>query len=247
MKIAVISDIHGNMEALNAVLEDIQQKECDRIFVLGDYAMAGPEPSQTVGFFMTKQYDPKYTMIQGNTDSMISNYSDELFNELKEKAPVMAEALKDDAAILSKEEKEFLKKLPPQDEIYESGVKFLLVHGSPRRNNEDILPDTPMDEVEKMIQNVDASVVLCGHTHIPTGFQTSNRKTVVNAGSVGRPFTPEPKACYLIITVENGRCEFVHHFVEYNKEKASEKLKRRNFEGSELLAEMLLNPNKRHF
>ena len=247
MKIAVISDIHGNMEAVNAVMEDIEKNECERVFVLGDYAMAGPEPSPTVGFFMTKKYDPKYSLIQGNTDAMIANFSDEMYENLKQNAPIMAEALKNDAEILSKEEKEFLKTLPAQLEVEEGGVKFLLVHGSPRKNNEDILPDTPIEEIEKMLENVDASVVLCGHTHIPTGFQTSSKKTVVNAGSIGRPFTPEPKACYLIIEAEFGKCVFTHYFVDYNKEKASEKLQKRTFKGADKLAEMLLNPSKRHF
>ena len=247
MKIAVISDIHGNMEAINAVMQDIESKNCEKIFVLGDYAMAGPEPSQAVGFFMSKQYDLNYTMIQGNTDLMIAEYNTKLYETLKTKAPVMAEALKNDAKILSKTEKMFLKCLPIQQEIDIEGVKFLLVHGSPRKNNEDILPNTPMQEVEKMLKNVDANVILCGHTHIPCGFQLENKKTVVNVGSVGRPFTPEPKSCYLIISVEKGRCVFEHQFVEYNNERASEKLKNRAFAGAEKLAMTLLNPQERHF
>ena len=247
MKIAVISDIHGNMEALNAVMDDIEKQNCDKVFVLGDYAMAGPEPSSVVGFFMTKAKNKNFKMIQGNTDFMIVNYSEELYNSLKEKAPVMAEALKEDASILNEEEKDFLKDLPIQLQVEEGGVTFLLVHGSPRKNNEDILPDTPLSEVEKMIENVDASVILCGHTHIPTGFQTSTKKTVVNVGSVGRPFTSEPKSCYLTIEINNGECLYEHRFVKYNKEFAAQKLSKRNFEGADKLAGMLLNPSERHF
>ena len=247
MKIAVISDIHGNMEALEAVMEDIAKQECNKIFVLGDYAMAGPEPEATVDYFMKRLENPAFKMIQGNTDLMIADYSDELYEIVKEKAPVMAEALKSDTAILNPLQKAFLKNLPIQLEEIEGGVKFLLVHGSPRKNNEDISPDTPMEEVEKMLENVDADVVLCGHTHIPCGFQTSKKQTVVNVGSVGRPFTPEPKACYLVITAENGACVFEHQFVEYDKEMASEKLKKRDFKGSDKLAGMLLNPKVRHF
>ena len=52
MKIAVISDIHGNVEALEAVMEDIEKEKCDNIFALGDYAMAGPEPWKIIDFFM---------------------------------------------------------------------------------------------------------------------------------------------------------------------------------------------------
>ncbi len=247
MKIAVISDIHGNMEAIEAVMDDISKKSCNKIFILGDYAMAGPEPSDAVEYFMKRKDNPVFKMIQGNTDLMIATYTDELYEGLKEKAPIMAEALKNDVEILNPVEKDFLKNLPIQLEVVEGGVKFLLVHGSPRKNNEDILPDTPLQEVERMLLNVKADVILCGHTHIPCGFQTSTRQTVVNVGSIGRPFTPEPKACYLIITVENGQCVFEHQFVEYDKERASRKMKKREFVGADKLAGMLLDPKERHF
>lgn len=247
MKIAVISDIHGNMEALEAVMEDIKSCGCEKIFVLGDYAMAGPEPYEAIDYFAKYQLDSNYKMIQGNTDLMIANYSDDDYEYLKKKAPVMAEAMKHDFFGINHVQRSFLKNLPIQLEVEEDGVKILLVHGSPRRNNEDILPDTPIEEVEKMLVNVDADVVLCGHTHIPCGFQTRNKKTVVNAGSVGRPFTPEPKACYLIMTIEHGRYAFEHRFVKYDKEKAAQKLRKRGFEGSDKLAATLLNPKERHF
>ena len=153
MKIAVISDIHGNMEAIEAVMQDIEERGCEKIFVLGDYAMAGPEPADAVDFFMSKMNDSKFVMIQGNTDLMIADYTEGLYTSLKDKAPVMAEALKNDAQILNPVQKGFLKNLPIQKEVEAGGVKFLLVHGSPRKNNEDILPDTPMVEVEKMLED----------------------------------------------------------------------------------------------
>lgn len=247
MKIAVISDIHGNMEALEAVENDIKEKGCDKVFVLGDYAMAGPEPKEVVQHFIKLSNNPNYKMIQGNTDLMIADYNEELYSFLKSKAPVMAEALKNDAELLDFVEKRFLKSLPIQLEVSAGGVKFLLVHGSPRKNNEDILPDMPLEQVESMLENVEASVVLCGHTHIPCGFQTRKKQTVVNVGSIGRPFTPKPESCYLVITVDEGKCVFEHQFVKYNNERASEKLAKRNFAGSEKLAATLLNPKERHF
>ncbi len=247
MKIAVISDIHGNIDALNAVMDSIKEEECEKIFVLGDYAMAGPEPSKTVDWFFKNQFDEKFKMIQGNTDLMIADFSETLYQNLKEKAPIMAEALKNDVQVLNQIQKDFLKKLPMQLELDIEGTKILLVHGSPRRNNEDISPDLSLVEVEKIIKDVSADVILCGHTHIPCGYQTSKKQTVVNVGSVGRPFTPEPKTCYLKLTITNGNCLFEHKFVDYDKESASEKLKQRDFEGSDKLAEMLLSPTIRHF
>ena len=111
MKIAVISDIHGNLNALEAVMDDIKQEGCERVFVLGDYAMAGPEPSLVVDWFLKKQFEPDFKMIQGNTDAMIVNFSESLYNDLKEKAPIMAEALKNDASTLNSIQKDFLKNL----------------------------------------------------------------------------------------------------------------------------------------
>ena len=216
MKIAVISDIHGNIEALEAVLKDIKKEGCEKIFALGDYAMAGPEPENVVEWFMQNSEKEKITLIQGNTDSMIANYTEELARNLSVKAPVMAEALKDDYSRITLNQREFLKDLPIELSLEEEGVKILLVHGSPRRNNEDILPDTPMVDVINMLAGVDADVILCGHTHIPCGFQTPTKKTVVNVGSVGRPFTDEPMACYLKLTISDGSCVFQHKFVEYN-------------------------------
>jgi predicted phosphodiesterase len=104
-----------------------------------------------------------------------------------------------------------------------------------------------MKEVEHMLEGVNADVILCGHTHIPCGFQTSTKQTVINVGSVGRPFTPEPKSCYLVITVADGKCVFEHKFVKYNIDRAVLKLRGRNFAGANKLANTLLDPQVRHF
>jgi len=247
MKIAVISDIHGNMEAIEAVMADIQKERCDKIFALGDYAMAGPEPENTIDWFMQKSGDANIVMIQGNTDLMIADYCNEIYDMVREKAPTMAEALKDDYFRINPVQRAFLKNLPQQELIEIDGIKILLVHGSPRRNNEDILPDLTVKEVEQIVEGTDADIILCGHTHIPCGFQTSRKQTVVNVGSIGRPFTPEPKSCYLKLTITNGKCLFEHKFVEYNKERAALKLRKREFAGSNKLANTLLDPKLRHF
>lgn len=248
MKIAILSDIHGNMTALNSVLEDIKKNQCDKIFFLGDYALAGPEPVVTVDCCMNLFKENNIEMIQGNTDKMIAEYSDDLYETLKNVgAPIMANALKDDVKILNNSQKDFLKNLPATKLLEEGNIKILLVHGSPRRNNEDILPTTPLNDVEEMVKDCDADIILCGHTHIPCGFQTTSRKTVVNVGSVGRPFTEEPKSCYLIIEINNGEFSLEHKFVKYDNKKASEMLSQRGFEGAEKLSQVLINPTERHF
>ena len=240
MKIAILSDIHGNMIALNAVMDDIQKNGCDKTFFLGDYALAGPEPAPTVDYCMHLNTYNNIEMIQGNTDKMIAEYNDEMYNNLSSAAPIMANALREDVKILNDNQKAY--KL-----LTEEGVKILLVHGSPRRNNEDILPDTPPQEVEEMVKDSEATIILCGHTHIPCGFQTLSKKTVINVGSVGRPFTENPKSCYLILDINDGKFVIEHKFVRYDNRKAADILAKRTFEGAEKLSEVLINPKERHF
>ena len=242
MKLAVISDIHGNLFALEKVLEDIEHEKCDNIICLGDLAMAGPEPDKTVELVKQMNWD----VVQGNTDKMIVEFNEEMFNALKGQIPIMANALRNDAEVISDENKEYLKNLPEKLEININNTPILLVHGSPRRNNEDISPDLPLEKVEEMVEGIDSRLILCGHTHLPCGYQTNSGKTVVNVGSVGRPFTEKPVSCYAIVTFDEIGFGVEHKFVEYDNVSASETLAKRKFEGADKLAQILINPTVRH-
>jgi predicted phosphodiesterase len=160
----------------------------------------------------------------------------------------MASSYLADSEILTMEEKEFLKNLPEQKELEFFGIKILLVHGSPRRNNENIYPNMQIQEVEDMIKSTKADVIFCGHTHIPCGYQTNTNQTVVNVGSVGRPFSEQPKACYAIMEINEKNSTFVikHNFVKYNVEKSAQKIIERGFEGAPKLAKMLLKATSRY-
>lgn len=245
MKVAVISDIHGNMQALDAVLNDIRTENCERIFCLGDLAMAGPEPTNAIETIKKLYENKNLELIQGNTDEMIGEY--EKFGEkVKSAFPIMGNALENDVKIIPENLKKFLKELPKQKELTINSVKILLVHGSPRKNDENIFPDLPIEDVEQMVADTDADLILCGHTHVPCGYQTRNKQTIVNDGSVGRPFTQDPKACYAIIDFSNGAFEIKHKFIDYDREKASEILSKRDFVGADKLAKVLIKPEFRH-
>ena len=161
MKIAIISDIHANMQALETVLADIKSENCDKILCLGDYVMAGPQPKETLKYVMEISKD--WEMIKGNTDVMVSNV-DLYADKVKSVFPIMGEALVNDAKELDDEMITFLKNLPEQKELNIEGVKLLLVHGSPRKIDENIFPELPIEDVEEMIKGVDADVIFCGHT-----------------------------------------------------------------------------------
>ncbi len=248
MKIAVISDIHGNMQALEAVLENIKKENCDKIFCLGDLAMAGPQPNETINKVKVLLEEEDLELIQGNTDEYLGKNSEEMSQIIAKANPIMASAYNADRKVITKENFEFLKNLPSQKTIEINGVKILLVHGSPRANNENIFPEMDLEKIEEMLKGVDADLIFCGHTHQPCGYQTNTKQTVVNVGSVGRPLNEFPKACYLLLEIlENTGQFFIEHkLINYDKEKASEILKQRGFDGAEKLAGMLLSASERY-
>ena len=158
----------------------------------------------------------------------------------------MANAIADDVLALDDSHRAFLENLPPQLSLDVEGCSVLLVHGSPRANNEDILPGMPLDVVEEIIEGTTEKLILCGHTHVPCGYQTNTNQTVVNVGSVGRPMTPQPKACYAIIDFSQGSFEIRHRFVDYDNVLAAQLVSQRSFVGADRLADLLLNPVERH-
>lgn len=243
MKVAVLSDIHGNFQALESVMEDVKANNCEQVFCLGDLAMAGPQPRMVIDY-VRKQNN--WTVIQGNTDKMIADFSPEILQNVKNNFPVMANALADDVIFIEEDKKDYLRNLPAQKELTLEGVKLLLVHGSPRRNNEDILPDMPLKLIEEMLEGTNADLIFCGHTHVPAGYQTNKKQTVVNVGSVGRPMTDEPKACYVIADFQDGGFSIEHRFIDYDRQTAADIMSARNFDGADKLAQMILHPVSRH-
>jgi len=234
MKIAVLSDIHGNREALEAVLEHIARQNIDKIFICGDLAMAGPEPSRTVEFL--KSFDA--TFIQGNTDEMI-------VKNIIPPNEIMSNALKYAQYELTDEQKSFLANLPFSHSEKIEELNLLFVHGSPQKNNEDILPDQNQEKIAEIIEGTTQDLIFCGHTHLPCGYQVK-KQTVVNVGSVGRPFCEEPKACYVTVNINKSEAEILHHFVEYDVQSASKKLAKLPFVGADKLAEMLIGATNRY-
>ena len=229
------------------VLEDIEQFNPDKIFCLGDLAMAGPEPSKLVKRIKEMDKDGNFVIIQGNTDEKLGTYNKNFEDILDKNVPVMANAYRADLKELTDEDKKYLSSLPEKLIMNEYGVKIMLCHGSPRKNDENITPDIEIEKLEEIIKGADVDVIFCGHTHVPCGFVTECEKTVVNVGSVGRPFSETPKSCYAIMTIdENGDFGIEHRLVKYDFETAAAKLKQRNFDGADKLAAMLIKATSRY-
>lgn len=180
MRDAVLFDVHGNIDALEAVLADAERAGCSGLILGGDYALLGPAPDDAVD--RLRAWDGPIAAIRGNTDRMIAERVDGL--------SVWA------ADRLGDERVAWLADLPPQRVLPEHDV--LLVHATPRSDEERLTPDVPDARAEAMLAGVTQPTMLCGHVHLQHRRRVG-RVDVVNPGSVGFPFDGDQRAAWAII------------------------------------------------
>ncbi len=184
MRIAVISDIHGNLTALRTILPEI--KEVDRVVCLGDVAAVGPQPHEVIAFLRKT----KWPCVMGNADESLAN---SILGEYeKSKAPEdekrRLRALDEwTSARLDQSDRRFLLGLKPTITIRDGRNSLLCYHGSPRSNTERITPTLPDDQVAKILGDRRATVFAGGHTHAQM-IRRLGSSMIVNPGSVGLPF-----------------------------------------------------------
>jgi putative phosphoesterase len=181
VKIAVISDIHGNVVALEAVLESIARSGADLIVCLGDVATLGPSPAAAVEAVQRAGC----AVVMGNHDAALLD-PDAI--RAHTTAPVIHASVDWCRRQLAEAEFEAIRRFEPRLVVpVGRGRSILFVHGSPRSMTEDVLSTTPPEALDEMLAGVDAMTVACGHTHLP--MVRRHRSTlIVNAGSVGLPF-----------------------------------------------------------
>ena len=204
MRLGLISDIHGNLLALDAVLGELNEAGLDRLVCLGDVA-AGPKPRETI----ERLREVGCPVVRGNWDTWV----------LEGVPPLQLQAgpkLRDQGdwsgAQLTEPDKAFLRELQSQLELDLGGTKVLCVHGSPRSVVEDIHATTSDEEVAQMFNGTRPAVLAAGHTHVQLA-RLHGTTLIVNPGSVGLPFNSwppngavrmSPWAEYAILTVEDG-------------------------------------------
>ena len=185
MRIALISDIHGNYISLEAVLAQIKRDRVDQIICLGDVADFGPQPLEVIA----RLRDLGCPCIMGNHEFLLLN-SD--FPKDEATLAPEREMSKWCAEQLSEDDLEYLRTFQPGIEIpLGSHNTLLCFHGSPRSNNEHILSTTPAQKLEEMISGHKGTVLAGGHTHTQMLRQHMGR-LIVNVGSVGSPVEQFP-------------------------------------------------------
>lgn len=212
MRIAVVSDIHSNLEALEAVLEDMP--EVDKVLCAGDLVGYGADAEAVVDEVREQGME----CVKGNHDEKVVKYEDlEEFNRLAR------EAITYSRDVLSEEHLEYLSQLPEKKRLDLGNRDVFMVHGSPRRPLEEYVRQGDL-KPEFMDSCFDSlpEVLLMGHTHQPFVKQVSGT-LVLNPGSVGQPRDRNPKASYALLDTDTLEADIIR--ARYNVEKAAEKIR----------------------
>jgi protein phosphatase len=185
MRIAIISDIHGNFAALCSLRE-----EWDELWVIGDLVNYGPSPNQVLEWVRSHAH----CVVRGNHDHAIGFSADPRCS-----APYRAMASETGAftaSVLSSESKRYLERLPLSIERRLGVHTFYLCHATPSDPLFGYL-DKNASAWESEVKSTGATVVVTGHTHVPF-IRSVGAQTLVNPGSIGQPKTGTPEACYAV-------------------------------------------------
>ncbi|MDK2562083.1 metallophosphoesterase family protein [Romboutsia sedimentorum] len=199
MRIAVISDIHSNVYALDEVLVDIQKRNIDMIVCTGDLVGYATRPNEVIQTIKKE----KILTIMGNYDDAIGNFKiicgcDYPDPKDAEKAGLSMHFTGQNT---TDENKAYLRNLPKDAILTFNNKTIRFVHGSTRIINEYLKENSI--QADEVMGELNEDILVCGHTHIPYA-KYYGEKLLVNAGSVGKPKTNNSNANYVIIDINNG-------------------------------------------
>ncbi|RLF78433.1 metallophosphoesterase family protein [Palaeococcus sp. (in: euryarchaeotes)] len=215
MLIAFISDIHSNLEALEAVWREV--KKADVILCMGDLVGYGANPNEVVDFFREEMKKREIVCVRGNHDNAIAFGVEWGFN------PYAREAVRWHQRIMRTENLEFLRRLPVRQLFTDdNGDTYLLIHGSPRAPlDEYLFPWLPDSEFRVVLSYMKQKNLVVGHTHVPM-LRIVDGRRIINPGGVGQPRDGDWRASYAMLETKKGEIEFRR--VEYDVEEAARKI-----------------------
>ena len=198
----MLSDVHGNVLALEAVRKAIKRDKPDVVLVAGDIVMSGPEPGATVDAVREMERDGAI-VVQGNTDVAVADadYAAAFPWMLESGVPDAVRAAAEWAHdTLDDEQLGWLRRLPAERRVRVGDDLVLLTHASPGSQTQGFDRDLDPSTVLERISRTDARLICCGHTHLPD-VQEFGWKVIVNDGSAGYVFDGDPTASWALVTL----------------------------------------------
>ena len=209
-RVAILSDVHGNVPALDAAIADVERQRPDEILVGGDLVGRGPQGSRVIGIIRERGW----RTIKGNHEDYLLAFRKDEIPEGWRKAEVWS-ATRWMADELAPQDIPYMESLPA-DVCSERLRQVRLVHGTPRSNNEGIGPWTSDRSMARHLESIRESVLVCAHTHRPLERRLPQGK-VINVGSVGLPFNRDPRAQYVLLHDEGDEVEVEFRRIEYDR------------------------------
>ncbi|MCA0398827.1 MAG: metallophosphatase family protein [Bacteroidetes bacterium] len=210
MRIALFSDIHANLPALEAFFKDVDARKPDAIYCLGDLVGYNIWPNEVINE-IRKRGIPT---IAGNYDQGIGLMSDECGCAYKTdtEKDMGKISISYTNSLVKPEERKYLRTLPAhirvEYQLNNDKMNLLLVHGSPRKINEYLFEDREEKSLMRIMQDADADIMCFGHTHKPyhrilpsEPGDNPHYRHAINIGSVGKPKDSNPKGCYVILHI----------------------------------------------
>lgn len=194
MKIAAISDIHGNIYSLMKVLEDIDEQKVDLVVCLGDLVGYGPHPNEVIALIKRREIP----CLKGNYDASVV---DGAFTFIRDTS-INSFSLPWNVEEVRASNKYYLSQLPTKLNYDINGVKVIFTHGSPYKINEYLFEDG--ENTKKVMEEISEDVLICAHTHIPS-YKKFGNKVFINVGSVGKPKIGRPNATYALIEIKKDK------------------------------------------
>ena len=209
-RVAILSDIHGNVPALAAVLADLDRLRPDEVLVGGDLVGRGPQGSRVIELIRRRGWPS----IKGNHEDYLLAFRRGNIPEEWRRAEVWS-AARWMAAELSPEDVDYLERLPA--DIGSARLpEVRLVHGTPRSNHEGIGPWTSDRSMCRHLDSIVESVLVCAHTHRPLERRLVAGR-VINVGSVGLPFNRDPRAQYVVLHGDGGEIDVEFRRLDYDR------------------------------
>jgi putative phosphoesterase len=200
-RIAVLSDVHGNVAALEAVRAALKKEKPDITLIAGDLVMNGPEPSAAVDMLRAMESEGAI-VVQGNTDIAAADADygaafpwlpDGVSDAVRAVAEWTHDALDD-------EQLAWLRRLPAERRVRVDGSLVLVTHASPGSQTSGFDKDLDPSATLERLSRTDARVICCGHTHLPE-IREFGWKVIANGGSAGYVFDGDPTASWALVTL----------------------------------------------
>lgn len=218
MRIAVLSDLHGNAVGLDACLDDIAaQGGVDRIVAAGDLCMDGPKPKKV----LKRLREAGAQCIRGNTDRVIAFAAGE---GTIEDDPIERAAVAWQRAALGPEWTRWLGELPAQLAFGDEANRLLVSHANPKNDDEHVWPDADETQLERLFGDESARTYAFGHLHLPY-VRMWRDKLLVNVASAGLPKDGDPRVHYVILTSRGGGWQVKSRRVDFDVAKVAKQLR----------------------